>query len=179
MGWGRGSEAKACTCSPRDGLRHGRPGPRSPAARPALRRARDLALARRLVAESGYRGENAEFLSPDDRPVYRQVSFVARDLFQKLGLTVDFQAMDWGTAVTRRTSQNPTDKAAERFAFITALVGVTVPNPGGNFALRGSCQKAWFGWPTDEKLESLRDAWFNAPDLPSQGAIAEQIQLRR
>jgi peptide/nickel transport system substrate-binding protein len=132
-----------------------------------------------LVAESGYRGENAVFLSPDDRPVYRQVSFVARDLFQKLGLTVDFQAMDWGTAVTRRTSQNPTDKAAERFAFITALVGVTVPNPGGNFALRGSGQKAWFGWPTDEKLESLRDAWFNAPDLPSQGAIAEQIQLRR
>jgi peptide/nickel transport system substrate-binding protein len=100
-----------------------------------------------LVAESGYRGENAVFLSPDDRPVYRQVSFVARDLFQKLGLTVDFQAMDWGTAVTRRTSQNPTDKAAERFAFITALVGVTVPNPGGNFALRGSGQKAWFGWP--------------------------------
>jgi len=116
-------------------------------------------------------------LSASDRPVYSQVSLVARDLFQKLGLTVDFQAMDWGTVVTRRTSKNPTDKGGWS-AFITALDGVTVTNPGGNFALRGSGQKAWFGWPTDEKLEELRDAWFDAPDLASQKALAEQIQLR-
>ena len=44
--------------------------------------------------------------------------------------------------------------------------------------MRGSGQKAWFGWPTDEKLEVLRDAWFDAPDLKSQKAIAEQIQLQ-
>jgi peptide/nickel transport system substrate-binding protein len=49
-------------------------------------------------------------------------------------------------------------------------------NLGGNFAFRGIEQKAWFGWPTDEKLESLRDAWFDAQDLRSQKAIAEQIQ---
>jgi peptide/nickel transport system substrate-binding protein len=79
--------------------------------------------------------------------------------------------------VTRRTSQNPTDKGGWS-AFITALDGVTVSNPGGNFALRGSGQKAWFGWPTDAKLEELRDAWFDAPDLASQKALAEQIQLR-
>ena len=44
--------------------------------------------------------------------------------------------------------------------------------------MRGSGQKAWFGWPTDAKLEELRDAWFDAPDLASQKALAEQIQLR-
>jgi peptide/nickel transport system substrate-binding protein len=53
-----------------------------------------------------------------------------------------------------------------------------VSNPGGNFALRGGGEKAWFGWPTDAKLELLRDAWFDAPDLQSQKAIAKQIQLR-
>ncbi len=142
-----------------------------------LTRPRDLALAKRLVAEAGYGGEKIVLLSASDRPVYSQVSLVARDLFQKLGLTVDFQAMDWGTVVTRRTSKNPTDKGGWS-AFITALDGVTVTNPGGNFALRGSGQKAWFGWPTDEKLEELRDAWFDAPDLASQKALAEQIQLR-
>jgi peptide/nickel transport system substrate-binding protein len=142
-----------------------------------LTRPRDIGLAKRLVAESGYRGEPVVLLSPSDRPVYSAVSYVTRELFQKLGLTVDFQAMDWGSVVTRRTSQNPTDKGGWS-AFITALDGLTVSNPGGNFALRGSGKKAWFGWPTDEKLESLRDAWFDAPDLKSQKALAEQVQLR-
>ena len=140
-----------------------------------LTRPRDLKLAKQLVAESGYHGEPVVLLSPSDRPVYSAVAYVTRELFQNVGLTVDFQAMDWGSVVTRRTSQNPTDKGGWS-AFITALDGVTVSNPGGNFALRGSGKKAWFGWPTDEKLESLRDAWFDAPDLKSQKAIAEQIQ---
>jgi peptide/nickel transport system substrate-binding protein len=142
-----------------------------------LTRPRDLPVAKRLVAEAGYRGETAVLLSASDRPVYSQVSQVTRALFEAVGLTVDFQSMDWGSVVTRRTSQNPTDKGGWS-AFITALDGVTVSNPGGNFALRGSGQKAWFGWPTDDKLDSLRDAWFDAPDLASQKAIAEQIQVR-
>ena len=79
--------------------------------------------------------------------------------------------------ITRRSTQNPTDKGGWS-AFITALDGVTVSNPCGNFALRGSGQKTWFGWPMDEKLESLRDACFDAPDQRSQKAIAGQIPLR-
>jgi peptide/nickel transport system substrate-binding protein len=142
-----------------------------------LTRPRDIRLARQLVSEAGYHGEPVALLSASDRPVYSQVSQVTRALFEAVGLTVDFQSMDWGSVVTRRTSQNPTDKGGWS-AFITALDGVTVSNPGGNFALRGSGQKAWFGWPTDDKLESLRDAWFDATDLASQKAIAEQIQLR-
>jgi len=142
-----------------------------------LTRPRDIKRARQMVAESGYKGETVVLLSPSDRPLYSQVSFVARDLFQKIGLTVDFQQIDWGSVVQRRTSQSPTDKGGWS-AFITALDGVTVSNPGGNFALRGNGKKAWFGWPTDEKLESLRDAWFDAPDLKSQKALAEQIQVR-
>jgi peptide/nickel transport system substrate-binding protein len=50
--------------------------------------------------------------------------------------------MDRGFVVTRRISQNPTEKGGWS-AFITALDGVTVSNPGGNFALRG--YKARFG----------------------------------
>ena len=138
---------------------------------------RDIKLARQLVAEAGYHGEPVVLLSPSDRPVYSQVSYVARDLFQKIGLTVDFQQMDWGSVVARRTSQNPTDQGGWS-AFITALDGVTVANPGGNFALRGNGKKAWFGWPTDPKLEALRDAWFDAPDLKSRQALAEQIQVQ-
>ena len=37
-------------------------------------------------------------------------------------------------------------------------------NPAVNFPLRGTGEKAWFGWPTDPKMEELREAWFNATD---------------
>lgn len=142
-----------------------------------LTRPRDVKLAKQMVAESGYNGETVVLMSPSDRPLFSQVSHVTRELFQTLGMRVDFQQMDWGSLVTRRTMQTPTDKGGWS-AFNTALDGVTVTNPGGNFALRGNGKKAWFGWPTDPQVETLRDAWFDAPDLASQKAIAEQIQRR-
>jgi len=66
-----------------------------------LTRPRDLKLAKQLVSESGYGGEPVVLLSASDRPVYSAVSQVTRALFQALGLTVDFQAMDWGSVITR------------------------------------------------------------------------------
>lgn len=142
-----------------------------------LTKPRNLELARKLVKESGYAGEKVVMLSPADRPVYSQMSQVARALFLELGLNVDFQPMDWGSVVSRRTSRNPVEQGGWS-TFNTALDGVTIANPGSNFALRGSGQKAWFGWPNDPTLESLRESWFDAPDLKSQKAIAEQVQLR-
>ncbi|HET7881320.1 MAG TPA: ABC transporter substrate-binding protein, partial [Acetobacteraceae bacterium] len=142
-----------------------------------LTKPRNLAATRKLVAESGYAGEKVVMLSPSDRPVYSQVSQVARDLFLKLGLNVDFQAIDWGSVISRRTSRSPVDQGGWS-TFSTALDGMTISNPGSNFALRGSGTKAWFGWPDDAKLESLRAAWFDAPDVNSQKAIAEQVQLQ-
>jgi peptide/nickel transport system substrate-binding protein len=142
-----------------------------------LTKPRDPALAKKLVAESGYAGEKVVMLSPSDRPVYSQMSQVARQVFLRLGLNVDFQSMDWGSVVSRRASRNPVEQGGWS-TFNTALDGMTINNPGSNFALRGSGAKAWFGWPNDPTLESLRAAWFDAPDLKSQKAIAEQVQLR-
>ena len=142
-----------------------------------LTKPRSLEVAKDLVAKSGYAGEKVVMLSPSDRPVYSQMSQVARDLFLKLGLNVDFQPLDWGTVIARRTSRNPVEQGGWS-TFTTALDGMTINNPGSNFALRGSGAKAWFGWPNDEKLESLRASWFDAPDLKAQKAIAEQVQLQ-
>jgi peptide/nickel transport system substrate-binding protein len=53
-----------------------------------------------------------------------------------------------------------------------------VSNPGSSYPLRANGKAGWFGWPTDEKLEALRQNWFDASDLAAQKAIAQQIQLR-
>ena len=40
-----------------------------------------------------------------------------------------------------------------------------------------SGDKAWIGWPSDKKLEALRDAWFNATDAASAKKAADAVQL--
>ena len=138
---------------------------------------RDEALAKRLILESGYAGEKVVMLAATDRNVYSQMMAVARDLFVRLGLNVDFRPMDWGSVVARRTSREPVSQGGWS-CFITQIEGVAASTPGGHFALRGSGAKAWFGWPDDPELERLRTAWFDAPDLAAQKAVAEQLQRR-
>jgi peptide/nickel transport system substrate-binding protein len=138
---------------------------------------RDIAGAKQMVAESGYKGEPAMIMAPSDQPALTQMSQVARELFQSIGLNVDYQVMDWGSVVTRRANQNPLDQGGWG-AFVTVMSPLTATNPGSMLSLRGNGRKGWFGWPTDQRLEQLREAWFDAPDLGAQKAIAEQVQMQ-
>jgi len=143
----------------------------------ALTGKRDVALAKRLVAESGYKGEPILLMSPTDQPAISQLTHVTRSLFQSVGLNVDYRSMDWATQVSRRANQGPPDKGGWN-AFCTLWGGLTVSNPGSSYPLRANGKGGWFGWPTDETLEALRQNWFDAPDLPAQKTIAAAIQRR-
>jgi peptide/nickel transport system substrate-binding protein len=142
----------------------------------ALSGPRDIAKARQLVKESGYKGEKIVLMSPTDQAALQQEAQVTNSLFKQLGLNVDFQAMDWATLVSRRAKQDPPDQGGWN-SFCTLWGGLAVSNPGSSYPLRGNGKKGWFGWPTDEKLEALRTDWFNAPDLAAQKKVCEQIQL--
>ena len=102
---------------------------------------------------------------------------VTRSLFLEVCLNVEFMAMDWGSLVSRRANSAPPDKGGWN-AFCTLWGGLTVSNPGSSYPLRANGKGGWFGWPTDEKIETLRQQWFDAPDLPAQQAVCEQIQRR-
>jgi peptide/nickel transport system substrate-binding protein len=59
---------------------------------------------------------------------------------------------------------------------LTSFSSTDFMDPAGHFPLRGSGATSWFGWPTIPRLEELRDAWFDAPDLPTQQALARDMQ---
>ena len=143
----------------------------------ALTGGRDPALARKLVAEAGYKGEPAIILAPSDQPALAQLSQMARALFESISLKVDYQVMDWGSLVARRTNQGPSDKGGWA-AFASIASGFTASGPGSYLPMRGNGTKGWFGWPTDPRLETLREAWFDAPSLDAQREIARQVQLQ-
>lgn len=50
--------------------------------------------------------------------------------------------------------------------------------PGLNQSLRTNGDAAWFGWPTDDKLEALRSQWMMATDSEARQEIAATIEER-
>ncbi len=137
---------------------------------------RDFAQAKRLVAESGYKGERVVFLAPTDYPILNAYSQVGADLLRRLGINVELQSMDWGTTITRRNNRESVDKGGWS-AFCTSWEGLNLADPGAHAPIGGQGEKGWFGWYSSQKMEDLRSAWFDAPDLASQKKVAEQIQM--
>ena len=136
---------------------------------------RDMAAAKRLVQEAGYKGEKIVIISPTDYPQLEAFCQVTRDLLVKLGLNVEYQSMDWGTVVQRRASKSAIDQGGWSI-FCTGWEGLNVADPGGHYPILGNGQNAWFGWPTSPVIEQLRTDWFNAPDAAAQKKATDAIQ---
>jgi peptide/nickel transport system substrate-binding protein len=136
---------------------------------------RDFDRARAAVAAAGYRGEKVALIVASDFPHLKAMSEVGADMLKRIGMNVDFQAVDWGTVLTRRASRAPVDQGGWSL-FFTFGSGVDMASPAGHTTLRGNGAAGWFGWPTDPTIETLRDAWFAAPDLAAQKRIAEAMQ---
>ena len=143
----------------------------------ALTGKRDIELAKALVKEAGYKGEKIILMTATDQPIVNSQALVTQELLRKIGLNVELAASDWGTLITRRSSKEPVEKGGWS-VFHTWFVGPDITTPALNSPLRGAGDKSWFGWPTDAKLEELRDAWFNAATVADQKKIAEEMQKR-
>jgi peptide/nickel transport system substrate-binding protein len=137
----------------------------------------DLERARRAVAASGYRGEPVVVLVATDVPAIAALSAVGIDMLRKIGLVVEEQAMDWGSVVRRLGSREPPSRGGWS-AYFSNWAGLDHIDPAGHLVLRGNGAQGFVGWPDSPELERLRDAWFEAPDLASQQAIARAMQER-
>jgi peptide/nickel transport system substrate-binding protein len=143
----------------------------------ALKGKRDFERAKKLIQESGYKGEKIVIISATDQPIVHAQSLLTTETLRKLGLNVELQAGDWGTLITRRTSKEPVEKGGWSI-FHTWFVGPDGVSPGTSAPLRASGEKAWFGWPNDPKLEELREAWFNATDAAAAKRAADAVQVQ-
>ncbi|WP_202614706.1 ABC transporter substrate-binding protein [Elioraea sp. Yellowstone] len=135
----------------------------------------DLERARRLVAESGYRGEPVVVLAATDVPAVNAMSEVGADMLRKAGLTVDYQTMDWGSVVRRLNSREPPDRGGWN-AYFSSWAGLDHINPAGHLVLRGNGRAGFIGWPDSPQIEALREAWFEAPTHEEQKRLAAEIQ---
>ena len=128
---------------------------------------RDIELAKRLIADSGYKGEKIVLMAPEI-PEYRAMAEVTNGLFRQLGLNVDFQSMDWGTLSARQRSTDPAVMAGWS-CYCVGWAGLWPANPGSHIPLNGV--------KANPKMDALKTSWFDAPDLDSQKKLAEQMQV--
>jgi peptide/nickel transport system substrate-binding protein len=132
---------------------------------------------RAALAAAGYKGERIVILAASDFPTINAMAEVGADMLKRIGFNVDYQAIDWGSVVQRRTSKEPVDKGGWSI-FFTYLGGTGNISPAAHLALRSNGAKAWFGWPDLPKVEALRLAWFDAPDLAAQQKVARALQVQ-
>jgi peptide/nickel transport system substrate-binding protein len=137
---------------------------------------KDYAKLKKDLAAAGYNGEKIVVLATSNFPSIWAEAQVATDILSKIGFTIDLQAIDWGSVVHRRASREPIDKGGWNI-FYTFLGGFGNISPAPNIAIRGNGTAAWFGWPTNEKIEELYSAWFDAPDQVAQKTLCEAMQV--
>ena len=132
----------------------------------------DLEAARRALAQSGYKGEPIVILAPADYASLYAVAQVAADMLKRIGMNVVLQSIDYGTQTQRRMSRNRPDQGGWNI-FFAWFSGTNRYDPAAHLGITST----WPGWPAIPEIEALREAWFLAPDLAAQRAIARQIQL--
>lgn len=136
---------------------------------------RDLAAVRKAVAASGYANERVVLVIPSDFPTLKALGEVGADMLKRIGLNVDAQYNDWGSALQRFAKTEPVEQGGWSL-FHTYWSGLDQLDPAVHVYIRGNGRAASRGWPTSPALESLRNEWLDATDPADRQRIAASIQ---
>jgi peptide/nickel transport system substrate-binding protein len=144
-----------------------------------LTAARDPDRAKRMLAEAGYKGETVVLMAALDYPAMKAVGDVAADMLKKLGMNVDYVVTDWGTVLQRRVKTEPVAQGGWSL-YVNLQAGLDWLSPAVHPSLRGvgTGPGSAPGWPTSARIEQLRTAWFDAPDLAAQQRISAEMQVQ-
>jgi peptide/nickel transport system substrate-binding protein len=137
----------------------------------------DPALVRENLKKAGYAGETVVLLVPGDYANLKAIGEVAADVMRKCGMTVDHVVTDWGTLLQRRTKKGPVNEGGWSM-LVSGSGAIDFLNPGVHLAARGNGNSpaSWPGWCVSQRLEDLRQAWFDAPDLSAQKSVCAELQ---
>ncbi|MBM3531589.1 MAG: ABC transporter substrate-binding protein [Alphaproteobacteria bacterium] len=143
-------------------------------------RQKNVARAKQLFAEAGYKGEPIVVMTPTDQFLIHTMTLVTAQLLREVGINVDLQAMDWGAVTQRRLNKNDpkTDRAGWHIAQ-TTWPGRIQSNPFTNLFASTSCdgRNSW-GLPCDEAMEKLRLSYLEAPNADERKRIIDELQAK-
>jgi peptide/nickel transport system substrate-binding protein len=115
-------------------------------------------------------------MHPTDQIYYDAMSHVVAAALRDIGINLDEQSVDWGTVVERRTSKEDLDKGGWSL-FPAGYPAAEYRDPLFASNIRGNGMDAWFGCPTDTKLEAMRDTWMESTDPAERKMLDAAIQM--
>jgi peptide/nickel transport system substrate-binding protein len=139
-------------------------------------KAERIAKAKALLAEAGYKGEPVLLMDPATYPVFHAANQVFAQALKEAGVTVQLESMEWGTLTSRRAKKEPLSQGGWSM-FFTSNGGLQAANPVFEIAMAANCEKAWFGWPCDQKIEDLRTRWALAKSVEERKDISREYQI--
>ena len=135
----------------------------------------DTAKAKELFQKAGYDGKPVVVLQATDHYLANPAGLLAAQWLRQAGINVDLAAMDWGALLTRRAVKKPPAEGGWN-TFATTVTGITFADPIAFTGQAANGDRAWFGWPSNELQEKLRDQWATAPTLDERKKVARELQ---
>ncbi len=137
----------------------------------------DIEAAKKLVEESGYKGEPIVLLQPTDLPTVNNFALIAAQELRSIGFNVELAAADWASIIQRRAKKEPQSEGGWNM-FITTATGGLLDTPISNLPGKTNCEAAWAGWPCDEEAEAIKAKFAQTSDPAERKQIADDFQRR-
>ncbi len=137
----------------------------------------DISKAKAMLAASGYKGEQIAMMVAQDSFAAKAVGDVAADMFRRIGLNVDYLAIDSATLQNRRVKKRAPVELGGWHTFGVSHAGTDCINPAAYLGLRANGEKGWFGWPDSPAVEAGIAEWYGSTSLESEKAIADRINV--
>jgi peptide/nickel transport system substrate-binding protein len=137
-----------------------------------LKGPRRLDLAKRLLAEAGYAGEPITVMAAQDIAHFKVWGDVTVDLLQRLGVKVDYAAVDWGTLNARRTQKSPPNRGGWHM-YVASAFGIDFAYP--TIRLLRADSNLSNGWASSAQFEAEVAAWFDAESADEEKTIARRL----
>ncbi len=123
-------------------------------------------LAKQKLQEAGYAGQPLRFMTTQEYSYMYGEAIVARQQLEAVGITVDFQVVDWATLLERRAKPEEWDMFTTGHGF--------VPDPS-QISYVGQMNQ-YPGWWSSESSLSLASQLLAEADFEKRKGIFEQIQ---
>ena len=137
----------------------------------------DLAAAKKLLAESGYKNEKVVLLVPTDITYLNAEGLMAAQTLKSMGMNVDVQTSDWATIGGRRAKRDAPDAGGWNM-YVTVAGGFDAASPITNAYLGAACGNSLPGWPCNETLDKLRIDWLKATEPAQQKAALDAFHAQ-
>jgi peptide/nickel transport system substrate-binding protein len=137
-----------------------------------LKGPRDLDAAKRLLADSSYAGRPVTIMAGQDIPPNKAFGDVTVDLLRRLGMNVDYAAVDFGTVVARRLKSAPPSEGGWNM-YISG--NYTIEHGPTHKLLRSKGELALNGWSSSAAVEAEVEAWYDAKSLNEEKDIARRL----